>query len=950
MEITEKNIQRLDFQIIQNSLSSLFNKLYKKYHFIGISPKEFEDIVTIEIITSQDTYKGQEPYPNYISTMIEQKMTELLIEKLQNPEETFRIVQSLIDETREINLSKTIASIQNRLENTNFTSSPDMIIRLLKENKHFEKMVKKYVQEKLEKIKKGQLYTLTEDNFLLSIVEIYCEINEIEIEEEEDLELKEEDSEYTSDIVQMYLREIGQYPLLKPEEEVELAYRIREGDELAKEEFINRNLRLVVSIAKRYKNRGLLFMDLIQEGNLGLMTAVDKFDVTRGFRFSTYATSWVRQKITRAIADKGRNIRIPVHAYDKIYLMQKTIERLREENGEEPTIDEIAESLGMPVDKTQQLYQIQLDTISINKTVGNEEDTELGEFIPAGTATPEEEVLDNSLPEEVQQLLDDCNLSTREKHVLILRYGLNGDDSKTLEEIGAIYHITRERIRQIESKALKKIRRSKYVKKFAEYMENPDKALEAIENYRNLYRKNANSNKSFLREYGTNAKPEKKEKKMKKLKPIYEVLYEYTKEQIDGVINELSDEEKEIIRQRYGEDLEHPVYTKMDPVAKDRFYNEILPKIKKRLKELYAEKPKKKGKKVKSIYELFSDYTKEQVDEMISRLDDEDVKLLHLRYGRDLEHPQSMEMSKEDRQRFYSQLVRKMTAILKKIAGEKKGKKIKTIYEYLKEYTKEQIDIVISGLNPEDKELLRLRYGDDLEHPVATQMSEEQKVRFYSTLIPKMRRLLSKMVRQEEDAAPKKEVKKAQQPAERRDQLEVEENHSQQENQILPTHPKKNVAETTPIWHNPKTPIEKPVIDTALPQESKPVTPPVERMEEGTLPKPHQTEAITKEDCEKMLELLRSSTFEKMLQKLSPEDAVIISLRLGYVRGKYFSTEAIASFLDLEVDDVRESISKVILLYKDSMDLFLDKILGIVTDETKVVEKPKQYIKIENKG
>lgn len=270
------------------------------------------------------------------------------------------------------------------------------------------------------------------------------------------------------DPVKIYLKEIGRVPLLTPEEEIQLAERMVKGDPAAKKRLSEANLRLVVSIAKRYGGRGMQFLDLIQEGNLGLIKAVEKFDHTKGFKFSTYATWWIRQAITRAIADQARTIRIPVHMVETITKVKKVSSQLLHENGHDPTAEEIAERLNYPVDKVREIMRIAQDPVSLETPIGEEEDSHLGDFIPDDDApAPAEAASLILLKEQLNKILG--TLTEREAKVLKLRFGLEDGRSRTLEEVGKEFEVTRERIRQIEAKALRKLRhpsRSKQVKDF----------------------------------------------------------------------------------------------------------------------------------------------------------------------------------------------------------------------------------------------------------------------------------------------------------------------------------------------------------------------------------------------------------------------------------------------------------------------------------------------------
>lgn len=272
------------------------------------------------------------------------------------------------------------------------------------------------------------------------------------------------------DPVRMYLKEIGKIPLLTPEEEIELAKRIEQGDEEAKKRLAEANLRLVVSIAKRYVGRGMLFLDLIQEGNLGLLKAVEKFDYRKGYKFSTYATWWIRQAITRAIADQARTIRIPVHMVETINKLVRVSRQLLQEKGREPTPEEIAKEMNMPVEKVREILKIAQEPVSLETPIGEEEDSHLGDFIPDDDAlAPSEAAAYSMLKEQLLEVLD--SLNEREKKVLKLRFGLEDGRARTLEEVGKEFNVTRERIRQIEAKALRKLRHPSRSKKLKDFLE-----------------------------------------------------------------------------------------------------------------------------------------------------------------------------------------------------------------------------------------------------------------------------------------------------------------------------------------------------------------------------------------------------------------------------------------------------------------------------------------------
>ena len=314
-------------------------------------------------------------------------------------------------------------------------------------------------------------YLEKSDVDVLGVVpESSSEEDEEEEEEEVELDLSLPDGVNIDDPVRMYLKEIGKVNLLTAEEEIDLAKRMEDGDEIAKQRLAEANLRLVVSIAKRYVGRGMLFLDLIQEGNLGLIKAVEKFDYRKGYKFSTYATWWIRQAITRAIADQARTIRIPVHMVETINKLIRVSRQLLQELGRDPTPEEIGAELDMPVEKVREILKISQEPVSLETPIGEEEDSHLGDFIQDDNVpVPADAAAFTLLKEQLVEVLD--TLTDREQKVLRLRFGLDDGRARTLEEVGREFNVTRERIRQIEAKALRKLRHPSRSRKLKDYLE-----------------------------------------------------------------------------------------------------------------------------------------------------------------------------------------------------------------------------------------------------------------------------------------------------------------------------------------------------------------------------------------------------------------------------------------------------------------------------------------------
>ena len=332
----------------------------------------------------------------------------------------------------------------------------------------------KEIMDALEKINLSvkqidKIYETIESSGIELVEDLDRELEEIQTNAEE-IDLSIPEGIGLDDPVRMYLKEIGKVPLLSANEEIELAERMKDGDEAAKKRLAEANLRLVVSIAKRYVGRGMLFLDLIQEGNLGLIKAVEKFDYTKGYKFSTYATWWIRQAITRAIADQARTIRIPVHMVETINKLIRVSRQLLQEYGHEPRVDEIAREMNMNEDRVREIMKIAQEPVSLETPIGEEEDSILGDFIPdSDTPAPSEMAAFMLLKEQLMNVLD--TLQPREAEVLRLRFGLDDGRARTLEEVGREFKVTRERIRQIEAKALRKLRHPSRSKKLKDFLE-----------------------------------------------------------------------------------------------------------------------------------------------------------------------------------------------------------------------------------------------------------------------------------------------------------------------------------------------------------------------------------------------------------------------------------------------------------------------------------------------
>ena len=688
MELLLNEVRQMDDKSIYKKILPVVNNIFEVHQYLMLTRDEY-DLLVMEIINeSKKEYDGKISYLLYIKKKISFALFIKIKEKLV--ENSFDILNNYINTNfgkakNSYDAIKNIKKIDALLEKIDFIPNSVIMERLLKENNYLYKLVVLIFEDYKEKIINNKLDEIFDSNCLLTFVEMYCSMNNIEIAEDNSNLSYEEDKEIDlSNSIRMYYKDIEKFHLLSREEEVILAKRIANGDERAREELINSNLRLVISIAKKYLNSGMAYQDLIQEGNLGLIRATYSYDEKKGYHFSTYATWWIRQYIIRAIDNKLRIIRLPIAIVEKINQCKKVTFDLTKKLNREPKLEEIAKAMNYSLKKMKRLYELQYSMVSINTLVGEDEDSELENYISSSETTLEEKVITKSLKDEIKKLFSESKLNNNEKRVLSLRYGLDGTKPLTLDEISRVIGLTCERVRQIEARALKLLRKEQNIKEFAIYMEYPNQAKERIDDYQ----KNSFSN---------NRKKE------------------------DNCM-----------------------------------------------------------RKVQSIYDLLNGYTKEQVDEMIKCLSEEDM------------------------------------------------------------------------------ELLKLRYGNDLENPVCTEISIKDKNRFYSYLVPKMRRILLYY---------KNERKKV--------------------NTIINENKKNEVVQVNE--NNIK---------------------------------------LKKETCINLLEVLRTPSFEEMMKTLSVKDAVIISLRLGYIDGKYYSSDAIANFLDISKEEVMEITKKVLYLYRDYFNEYLDKLIN----------------------
>lgn len=738
MALDSKKIQEMNSEEIFEALSKEFMSIYQYFQYIGLSKQEYHSFVLGIINKTQKNYSEDIPYSKFIENQVCSQLSKKVTKLLTDSKSSYTIVDNYITQmfssTSDCKQAlKYFDKLDDFFMNNSYIVSSDIVTELINNNIIFLQTLELIFEQFYSQIINGKLEEQLDNGSLLLILDIYATQKGIDISSSQDNDGYDYDDESfdLDDNVKLYLKEMSRYPLLTFEQEKEIGQKVKNGDLKAKDLLIESNLRLVISVARKYIGRGLSFLDLIQEGNLGLMEAINRFDFERGMKLSTYAVWWIRQAITRAIANHGRNIRLPVHLYDKISKYNQTVEKLGKSLGRVPTAQEIAVEMGLSVSQIAELRKQQCDTISINTFIGDDEDTELEHFIPATEGLPEEIVINEELSDNLKKFLYGCNLTEKERQVIILRYGLSGKEPMVLREVGKLFGVTRERIRQIEEKALRKLRNSRHKNLVAGYIDVSNK-------------------------------------------PQKDALA--AGEKLKGI--------------------------------------DFIPRVNK---------------------------TREVLREKIER-------------------------------------------------EEENMKKVKTIYEYLG--AKEEVDALLLKLSDEERDLITLRYGEDLENPVPGKLTKEQIEKFYGSLIPKMKRMLVNPDGKRKGGRTKKASV----------EMEI-------------TVPEIPVVESQTI-----EPLQGELMkdDTCSLNTLNSI--------EG-----NEIQDTTKGACIQILEMLRTPNFTEMLNVLSVKEAVIMSLKLGYIDGKYFSTESISQFLGIEEDEVRDTTKKALLVYKDNINSFLDNIIDIAT-------------------
>lgn len=561
-----------------------------------------------------------------------------------------------------------------------YSLTQDDALEIIKSNKKLEKAIKPLVDKNIKKIRNTDFSSVTDNETLISFMEAYCLKKDISLVEDAELInenyeklLKDNsDSPYVSDAVKMYLKSIAK-PILSAEEELYLAREMKNGDKKAKDELIERNLKLVVSIAKKYIGRGVPFLDLIQDGNLGLIKAIDMFEPDKGYKLSTYATWWIRQFITRGIFNNGRTIRVPVHFHERLVKYRKVTDELEGRLGREPTIEEIAKELGTSLDFIKEIYNVRNDSISINTFIGEDEDSELEYYIADEKVSIEKDYEMKELKQKVEELIESTNLSERERSVIKLRFGIDqpGDTAHTLEEIGKKFDVSREMIRQIEKRALKKLRFARKVKGLEAYLDNPSAALDNLDKLRQglvIEDSGNNKTKSFY------SQPEKL------LLP--DCLNGYQKKEIISVLESMFDNKLRNLPDSFKEKLKMLSVDEFSSIEINTFNNIIAPVVKQELennKEKIITQEEDENieseielmNKVKTFTEIFEGYKIEEVIENIEGLKPSNLEIIHKRFGDNYDENILDSLNQEEKAKFHNIILR----IKRKIDKQNQEKK-----------------------------------------------------------------------------------------------------------------------------------------------------------------------------------------------------------------------------------------------------------------------------------
>ena len=730
MNINHQNIKELTNKQILEEYTKLIKDVYEEYAYLKLSKKQFTKLILETINKTKKAYNKDITYESYLENALHNEMNNQVRKKLKTSD-TISIIDNFINEnisqsTKPLECLKTIATF---LSTYNYEPDIDTLINILNKNAFLTSILKTIVNENMEGFKESSITETVTDELVYSLIKTYCMLNNIDGEyngfqdetESEELidELDDSIETILDNSVKMYLKEIGKIPLLTISEEKELAKLVANGDKKAKDKLIESNLRLVVSIAKHYLNKGLSFLDLIEEGNIGLMKAVDKFVYNKGYKFSTYATWWIRQAITRALADQARTIRIPAHMVEKINKMASIERQLTLKLNREPSIEELAKSMQISIDELKKIKNTTNITTSLNEIVGDKNDSEIGDFVKSKDKCPDEIVMTKVMQEEVRNMLAKSVLKPKEQEILRLRFGIGYDRSYALEEIAPKFSCTRESIRQIETRALKKLARSKEIKKYLDYIDNKEQAIQNL----NCIKKEFYSDRNKKIRVTSPDIKESEGEYMKNQPTIYKIFYNYTKEKVEWALLKLTAEEYELMRLRYGDELNKPVSL----VQLRSSINDYYQKLENKLNKIMLDNG------ISKTSSTFNDDSKEIISKNLPK---EEQLFIKLKYGEALDRDKPLKLSESEIKSFFDIIIRKMRKLLKnKILAPK------NIYQCLKQYTKEDIDKILIGLTEEEQAIVKLSFEND-NIKTERKLTVDEEEYFNKILLPNIKKLL----------------------------------------------------------------------------------------------------------------------------------------------------------------------------------------------------------------
>ena len=774
VKFTYENLSKSSVEDIYNYLQSDYKKLFNNYKFVFDTYQEFFNIIEkfITDIINKLPNKNTLDYKKYILNQTIRKIN-YYVEDLLQGENKIKVLSSYIDinineKQNELYEFKKLIFFFNSL---NYIPDPSVIIDLITNNNKLKVILAKIIDNNLLKIKKIGLENVFKEEILFEFLDVYCNLNNIYFEVNKDNEhvysIECEKLKGTLVGAAAIINDIKEQKLsvLSVEEEKELFLKYNAGDNEAYNKILFHNLRLVIYIASRYLNQGLEYEDIIQEGNIGLIKAIQKFDVTKGFKFSTYATWWIRQYITRAIGNQSRNVRLPIYKIEELKKFKEQVENLTAKLGYEPTMMQTSKYLGIDYTKVKENFELMQLPASLNVKVGEEEELELGDIIPSDESSNLEDItIRKNLVSEIDNLLIKAGLTEEERTILKYRYGLNYSDEKLLKELGNLFGVTRERIRQKEARAIIKLRKYMGTQEFAVYLDNPDKAKIKLEKLRNWHYKNPDSKIVYTFNTDTTNIESKRKKTVinqnRPLKTIYETFSNYSRAEVNNAINRLNENEQKIFYLRNGSDLENP---KISPDAIENlnyYYHLVVKKIKRILDNPY---------KFKTIYMCLDQYSKEEIDKGISLLSARDKEIIYYRYGSDLENPKTSNLWNYQQYGNYlyttifNRIKRNidMDSLKDNRRKERKmAKRLLSIYDKLRDYDRNLINEEIAKLSEEDKKIFYLRNGNDLDNPQSSEeFTDNMRVKYYKIVNTIERHLKYPTYNQKSNMLQKDEIK-----------------------------------------------------------------------------------------------------------------------------------------------------------------------------------------------